>query len=230
VPVLTFTEETSPAAAVVQGAAGVLTFTEDGQVTAVSLPSDGAGVLVSAIKGDKGDTGEKGDPGDPGADGAPGTKGDKGDTGDTGPPGTTPTPSVRPYFKGTNAPGTTVTSLNNWGFTTVVADTRSAWDSTNKRYVVPVTGTYRITWHLCMNPGVAHYAFIYKNGTSYVAQSPRTAATIGSSEMWPHDLVLAAGDTIAIRTNAASLTVDNPVQTGAENNYFTIELIPMTYF
>lgn len=62
--------------------AGVLSFTNDGNLT------NPTAISVIGPKGDKGDTGEKGDTG------AKGDKGDTGDTGETGPRGVTFTPTV----------------------------------------------------------------------------------------------------------------------------------------
>ncbi len=79
------------------------------------------------------------------------------------------------------------------------------YDTTNKRYVVPVAGTYRFFFQAYQNSSVStgFRLGIYKNGTQQV----QTGGSVGNSENGGVILECAVGDTIDIRGSAGSALV-----------------------
>jgi hypothetical protein len=114
--------------------------------------------------GPQGLPGATGPTGPQGATGTTGAQGVKGDTGSQGPQGIQgPVGPAGPIATG--LPYLFLNQINNvpavansvYQFKSKIADTHTAWDATNYRYIVPVSGVYLIVCKVQGDPGNKYY-------------------------------------------------------------------------
>jgi len=127
--------------------------------------------------------------------------------------------SVR--FKGSVLNGAAVAVNTNVNYSTIVEDTASGWNATNKNYVIPIPGAYLIIAAMkadTSGPGGDSMA-LFKNG-SKVVQSPNGPSGNFTGLLLTHYEVCAAGDTLAVQFGGVPFTMqdDHP----AHNNYFEV--------
>ncbi|NNC10703.1 hypothetical protein HII28_02220 [Planctomonas sp. JC2975] len=112
-------------------------------------------------------------------------------------------------FKASILAATALTGLVNIPYSTIVEDTHSAWNSTNKNWVAPFAGTYMVVTDLKQSTAVAFCLKVMKNGTSE-KESGNAQAIANSLCSVTEYLPLAAGDTIAIQPNTGVSATASP--------------------
>lgn len=113
-----------------------------------------------------------------------------------------------------------IASATNIDFTGHISeDTVAGWNSTNKNWVCPVTGTYDYSAQLkCNSTSAQPVAQLFFNGALY------HSAFLGPSQAFAGSAIAGyirctAGTTLSLRTSAAFLTQND----GAHNNFLQIQ-------
>lgn len=125
-----------------------------------------------------------------------------------------------PYLHMTNT--TAVTNGADVQYNTVVVDSHSGWDSTNKRYVVPKSGDYVAFVQQQPNAAVAVGGGIRVNGVNRIAPGIVTNLNQGSGGV-SGVMRLVAGDLVTVREFNGSYT-----PAGAVTNFLILRYIGPT--